>query len=192
MNTHQFARYLISPLAACVFVLGGAIRCEAVDVDVDVSVDVNREAASDQATVDREIQVTGLVTNVDPQSGVTRLEPTQGEPLVLQFTPHAVANLQAGETITARVTYSISPPPPSSAGDAPRTGESGIRMEGLEAAMGQKTATGTVTKIDRATGRFDLATNAGLLKLQVRPSAVQHLKTDQTIWVDMGFSKATP
>jgi hypothetical protein len=187
MNSHRFVSHLCSLLATCALFLGGAIRCEAIEVDA-------HNAASDQVTVDREIELTGRVTNVDRQSGVTRLELAQGEPLVLQFTPQAVANLQPGETITARVTYSISPPPQvmSPAGDAPRSGEPAIRMEGLEAAMGQRTATGTVTKIDRTSGRFDLATNAGILRLQVQPSAVQQLKPDQTIWVDMGFSKATP
>jgi hypothetical protein len=174
---------LIGFLATVAF--GGAVgvgRCDAA------------EPYQPRRSIDREVQVTGRVTALDRNTGVATLQVGEGKTLVFQFTPQSLANLYVGDRIIARTTFSTSPSPQlyAPAGDAPPAEDSAIRMEQLEAAMGQSSVTGTVQNLNRMTGQFDVQTATALLRLEMRPETVQELQPGQTITVDMGFSKENP
>jgi hypothetical protein len=133
------------------------------------------------------------VVKVETDTGLTTLEPEHGKRLVLQFPPSAVAGLEWGDEIVARVTYSTSPPPQlgSAAGDAPQqpTEAGGMRLPGLEAQMGQNYVTGTIRHLDYDSGRVDVDGGTGMLHLALRPESIRELSVGQRITVDMGFAR---
>ncbi len=159
------------------------------------------EAGPQQPEPPRRQTLRATVTSIDRTLGIVGLQPASGgqQAMLLQFAPAAVEDLKAGDTIVARYTWAAGEKAMPEqrggvAGDAPARVPEGepVTAEQLEAEMGQHQVSGTVSNLDKQSGRFDLTTGEATLRLQFDPQAVAALRDGQRIIVDMGFKREEP
>ena len=133
-------------------------------------------------------KVKGRVAAIDHNTGIVSIEAANPEkPLALQFTPQSVANLTVGETILTRTSYAKEKPAELSAEDG---GGMPPTANKLKDESGRRFVTGTVTSIERATGRVTLRNeDTETLYVELPPNFAEHLTEGDRVNLEMAFSR---
>ncbi len=129
------------------------------------------------AEVYNDLQLPGTIEKIDRQNGRLTLDSELGR-VELNFPPEALRGFQSGDPVVVDLGFS-------------QQGRSigRNRMSEVMETFNELEVTGTVRNVDYRTGALTLNTKAGDITLNFPPRAVRDLKREDTVTVNMGYSK---